>query len=80
MVGEEAVDEGGVLKEFFMLISKELLTSAYGMFRYYEESRLLWFNEDVFVLSKFYHSNIHVKFFFFSLFDTQFPISISLYF
>lgn len=47
MVGEEAVDEGGVLKEFFMLISRELLTPDYGMFKYYEESRLLWFNEDV---------------------------------
>ncbi|XP_031140033.1 probable E3 ubiquitin-protein ligase HERC4 isoform X4 [Sander lucioperca] len=43
-VGEEAVDAGGVRKEFFLLIMKELLDPKYGMFRYYEESRLIWFS------------------------------------
>lgn len=47
-VGEEAVDAGGVRKEFFLLIMKELMDPKYGMFRYYEESRLIWFSNKVF--------------------------------
>ncbi|KAA0194253.1 HECT and RLD domain containing E3 ubiquitin protein ligase 4 [Fasciolopsis buskii] len=43
--GEEAVDEGGVLKEFFLLIMRDLLSPIYGMFRCYPESRMLWFSE-----------------------------------
>ncbi|XP_067858724.1 probable E3 ubiquitin-protein ligase HERC4 isoform X1 [Heptranchias perlo] len=43
-VGEEAVDAGGVRKEFFLLIMRDLLDPKYGMFRYYEESRLIWFS------------------------------------
>lgn len=46
-MGEEAVDAGGVRKEFFLLIMKELLDPKYGMFRYYEESRLIWFSNKV---------------------------------
>ncbi|KAL5963585.1 putative E3 ubiquitin-protein ligase HERC4 [Taenia solium] len=42
---EEAIDDGGVLKEFFILIMRELLNPAYGMFKEYPESRMLWFNE-----------------------------------
>ncbi|KAM3863004.1 putative E3 ubiquitin-protein ligase HERC4 [Diretmus argenteus] len=47
-VGEEAVDAGGVRKEFFLLIMRELLNPKYGMFRYYEESRLIWFSNKTF--------------------------------
>ncbi|XP_016420884.1 probable E3 ubiquitin-protein ligase HERC4 isoform X2 [Sinocyclocheilus rhinocerous] len=47
-VGEEAIDAGGVRKEFFLLIMKELLDPKYGMFRYYEESRLIWFAHKTF--------------------------------
>lgn len=47
-VGEEAVDAGGVRKEFFLLIMRELLDPKYGMFRYYEESRLIWFSNKTF--------------------------------
>uniref|UniRef100_A0A5K3EZU1 HECT domain-containing protein n=1 Tax=Mesocestoides corti TaxID=53468 RepID=A0A5K3EZU1_MESCO len=43
--GEEAIDDGGVVKEFFMLIMREILNPAYGMFKEYPESRMLWFNE-----------------------------------
>ncbi|KER24319.1 hypothetical protein T265_14454, partial [Opisthorchis viverrini] len=43
--GEEAVDEGGVMKEFFLLVMRDLLSPIYGMFRCYPESRMLWFNE-----------------------------------
>ncbi|XP_029376575.1 probable E3 ubiquitin-protein ligase HERC4 isoform X4 [Echeneis naucrates] len=46
-VGEEAVDAGGVRKEFFLLIMKELLDPKYGMFRYYEESMLIWFSNKI---------------------------------
>lgn len=45
---EEAVDEGGVRKEFFLLVIKEVLDPKYGMFANYEESRLLWFNANTF--------------------------------
>ncbi|KAJ8248211.1 hypothetical protein GJAV_G00239610 [Gymnothorax javanicus] len=47
-IGEEAVDAGGVRKEFFLLIMRELLDPKYGMFRYYEESRLIWFSNKTF--------------------------------
>ncbi|CAH8615416.1 unnamed protein product [Heterobilharzia americana] len=42
---EEAVDEGGVIKEFFLLVMRDLLNPVYGMFRCYPESRMLWFSE-----------------------------------
>ncbi|XP_053384737.1 probable E3 ubiquitin-protein ligase HERC4 isoform X2 [Mercenaria mercenaria] len=42
--GEEAQDEGGVRKEFFMLLLRELLDPKYGMFKFYEESRMQWFS------------------------------------
>lgn len=41
--GEEAQDEGGVRKEFFMLLLRELLDPKYGMFKFYDESRMQWF-------------------------------------
>jgi E3 ubiquitin-protein ligase HERC4 len=37
---------GGVKKEFFLLLWRELLDAKYGMFKEYEESRRLWFNLD----------------------------------
>jgi E3 ubiquitin-protein ligase HERC4 len=42
--GEEAEDAGGVTKEFFMLLIKELLDPKYGMFQEYEETRTIWFH------------------------------------
>lgn len=56
--GEEGIDEGGLTKEFFQLIVKELFDPKYGssssdfdpnllgMFTYDEESRLYWFNSN----------------------------------
>lgn len=46
--GEEAIDAGGVRKEFFILLLREILDPKYGMFRYFEESRLIWFNDKTF--------------------------------
>lgn len=45
--GEEAVDAGGVTKEFFLLLLKELMDPVYGMFTPYKESNLLWFSDKV---------------------------------
>lgn len=42
---EEAEDAGGVRKEFFMLLLKLVLDPNYGMFKEYEESRLIWISE-----------------------------------
>lgn len=43
--GEEAEDAGGVTKEFFMLLLREILDPKYGMFKEYEETRAIWFSE-----------------------------------
>lgn len=45
--GEEAVDAGGVTKEFFLLLLKELMDPIYGMFTQYSDSNLLWFSDKV---------------------------------
>ncbi len=47
-VGEEGVDSGGVRKEFFQLIVKQIFDPAYGMFNYNEETRTFWFNPETF--------------------------------
>lgn len=41
---EEGVDEGGVRKEFFQLLTEQLFNPDYGMFEYYNSVRLFWFN------------------------------------
>lgn len=46
--GEEAEDAGGVTKEFFMLLLREILDPKYGMFKEYEETRAIWFSEHTF--------------------------------
>jgi hypothetical protein len=40
---EEAVDEGGVMREFFRLLSAELFAPEAGLFYEVEDSRRLWF-------------------------------------
>jgi len=44
--GEEAEDVGGVKKEFFMLLLREILDPKYGMFKEYKETRTIWFSSD----------------------------------
>lgn len=44
--GEDGIDEGGVRKEFYQIVTKQLLDPGFGMFKHYEESRCLWFNSD----------------------------------
>jgi len=45
-VGEEAIDEGGVQKEWFQLIIREIFDIKYGMFTYNTETRNYWFNNN----------------------------------
>jgi E3 ubiquitin-protein ligase HERC4 len=52
--GEEAEDAGGVRKEFFMLLLKDVLDAKYGMFKYYEDTRVIWFAEDSFESEEMY--------------------------
>ncbi|KAL4002772.1 HECT-domain (ubiquitin-transferase) family protein [Acanthocheilonema viteae] len=42
--GEQAVDEGGVSKEFYQLITDQLFCPDYGMFILNEKTGLYWFN------------------------------------
>jgi hypothetical protein len=43
-VGEQGVDEGGVKKEFFLLLVRQLFDPDYGMFTYNSKNRFFWFN------------------------------------
>ena len=43
-INEQGVDEGGVKKEFFLLLVRQLFDANYGMFNYNEKTRLFWFN------------------------------------
>ncbi|XP_077295148.1 HECT and RLD domain containing E3 ubiquitin ligase 4 isoform X2 [Arctopsyche grandis] len=45
---EEAEDAGGVRKEFFLLLLREILDPKFGMFQYYPDSRCVWFAEESF--------------------------------
>eukprot|EP00826_Nyctotherus_ovalis_P054655 TRINITY_DN7175_c0_g1_i4.p1 TRINITY_DN7175_c0_g1~~TRINITY_DN7175_c0_g1_i4.p1 ORF type:complete len:394 (+),score=124.32 TRINITY_DN7175_c0_g1_i4:1343-2524(+) len=46
--GEQGVDAGGVTKEFFQLVVKQIFDPSYSMFNYNEETRTFWFNQDTF--------------------------------
>ncbi|KAI8896363.1 hypothetical protein BC833DRAFT_597780 [Globomyces pollinis-pini] len=43
-VGEDGIDEGGIQKEFFQLIAKEMFDETYGLFKTNPESRTSWFS------------------------------------
>lgn len=45
-IGEEGIDEGGVQKEFFQLILRDLFDPKYGMYVYDEETKVYWFNKN----------------------------------
>ncbi|XP_059046133.1 probable E3 ubiquitin-protein ligase HERC4 isoform X2 [Achroia grisella] len=46
--GEEAEDAGGVKKEFFQLLLKEIFNPVYGMFKQSEETNMIWFSNNPF--------------------------------
>ncbi|XP_053163446.1 probable E3 ubiquitin-protein ligase HERC4 isoform X3 [Hemicordylus capensis] len=78
-VGEEAVDAGGVRKEFFLLIMRELLDPKYGMFRYNEESRLIWFSDKTFEDSDLFHLIgvvCGLAIYNFTIVDLHFPLAL----
>ncbi|KAM9379535.1 putative E3 ubiquitin-protein ligase HERC4 [Phaethornis superciliosus] len=78
-VGEEAVDAGGVRKEFFLLIMRELLDPKYGMFRCYEESRLIWFSDKTFEDSDLFHLIgvvCGLAIYNFTIIDLNFPLAL----
>ena len=43
-VGEQGIDQGGVRKEFFILVIRQIFDPNYGMFSYNQKTRLYWFN------------------------------------
>ncbi|KAI8845168.1 hypothetical protein BJ741DRAFT_587163 [Chytriomyces cf. hyalinus JEL632] len=45
-VGEEGIDDGGIQKEFFQMVVKEIFNPNHGMFQYDTESRLCWFSKE----------------------------------
>ncbi|XP_018429019.1 PREDICTED: probable E3 ubiquitin-protein ligase HERC4 [Nanorana parkeri] len=78
-VGEEAVDAGGVRKEFFLLIMRELLDPKYGMFHYYDESRLIWFSDQTFEDSDLFHLIgvvCGLAIYNFTIVDLHFPLAL----
>ncbi|KAJ6655415.1 hypothetical protein lerEdw1_005412 [Lerista edwardsae] len=77
--GEEAVDAGGVTKEFFLLLLKELLNPIYGMFTFYSESNLLWFSDTGFVEHNWFHLIgiiCGLAIYNFTVVDLQFPLAL----
>jgi hypothetical protein len=45
---EPGIDIGGVRKEYFSLIMRELFNPAFGMFKFNEDVQLYWFNGSTF--------------------------------
>lgn len=57
-VPEPAQDEGGVRKEFFQLLTRDLFRPDFGMFTYDESTRLYWFN--IAAASSIFHDTMDV--------------------
>ena len=78
-VGEEAEDEGGVRKEYFILVIRKIFDVNYGMFTYNEKTRLFWFNLNSFE-SKFKYELIGtilgLSLFNGVILDVKFPMAI----
>eukprot|EP01097_Dermamoeba_algensis_P000520 TRINITY_DN1179_c0_g1_i2.p1 TRINITY_DN1179_c0_g1~~TRINITY_DN1179_c0_g1_i2.p1 ORF type:complete len:562 (-),score=118.34 TRINITY_DN1179_c0_g1_i2:35-1720(-) len=53
-VGEQGVDQGGLQKEFFQILIRDLFHPDYGMFVLKEESNTFWFNSN-FLEESLYH-------------------------
>jgi len=45
---EPGIDEGGVRKEYFSLIMKEVISPKYGMWKFNEDVQLYWINAGTF--------------------------------
>jgi len=44
-IGEEGIDEGGVKKEYFLLLVRQIFNREYGMFTFWDKTRFFWFNQ-----------------------------------
>ncbi|RUS25861.1 hypothetical protein BC938DRAFT_471542 [Jimgerdemannia flammicorona] len=53
--GEEGIDAGGLRKEWFQLLVRELFGPQYGMFTWDEDTNLCWFNPASFEASDQYY-------------------------
>ncbi|PNF22147.1 putative E3 ubiquitin-protein ligase HERC4 [Cryptotermes secundus] len=76
---EEAEDAGGVTKEFFLLLSREILDPKYGMFRQYDETRTIWFSEDSFEDEIMYYligALCGLAIYNFTIIDLPFPLAL----
>ncbi|KAH9513169.1 putative E3 ubiquitin-protein ligase herc4 [Bulinus truncatus] len=77
--GEEAVDEGGVRKEFFMLLLREVLDPKYGMFKLHDGSNLQWFNPSTFEDPNMFHMIgvlCGLAIYNFTIINLQFPLAL----
>ena len=54
-VNEEGDDAGGIRKEFFTLVLRQILDPKFGMFDYYEETGTIWFKEQTFESFEMYN-------------------------
>lgn len=78
-VGEQGIDEGGVKKEFFLLLIRQLFDPNYSMFTYDEKNRFFWFNPNSFESKiKFELIGIILGLAFFNnvILDIKFPLVI----
>ncbi|KAK9241137.1 hypothetical protein V1525DRAFT_393797 [Lipomyces kononenkoae] len=53
-IGEDGVDAGGLRKEWFLLLVREMFDPLNGMFMYDDESNYCWFNHSTFETSDQY--------------------------
>ncbi|CAG9828985.1 unnamed protein product [Diabrotica balteata] len=77
--GEEAEDAGGVTKEFFLLLLREILDPKYGMFQEYEETRAIWFSESCFEdisIYNFIGKFLGLAIYNFTIIDIPFPLAL----
>ncbi|KAK9709845.1 putative E3 ubiquitin-protein ligase [Basidiobolus ranarum] len=54
-INEDGIDAGGLTKEWFLLLVRELFNPQYGMFTWDEESNYFWFNPASFETSDQYY-------------------------
>lgn len=78
-IGEQGIDEGGVKKEYFLLLVRQLFNPEYGMFSYNEQTRFFWFNRNSFEINlKFELIGIIFGLAFFNnvILDVKFPLVV----
>ena len=46
-IDEEGIDQGGLKKEFFMLLTRQIFNEKNNLFTYYNKSHLFWFNINI---------------------------------